>query len=95
MPYEIIFKPEAENDFEVLRKYDAAKIGDEIEAHLTYEPRKESKARIKKLRERGEDDYRLRVEEFRVFYTVDDSETIVWVLRILHKDDTDQFYGEA
>jgi len=44
--YEIHLKPAAIKDFDSLRKYDAAKILDAIEEHLTYEPDRESKSRI-------------------------------------------------
>jgi mRNA-degrading endonuclease RelE of RelBE toxin-antitoxin system len=94
MVYEVILKPSAERDLERLRKYDAVLVVDGIEKYLTRDARMESKTRIKKLRGMVEPDYRLRIQDFRIFYTVDDAGK-VWILRILHKDDTKQFYEEA
>ena len=56
-----------------------------IEAHLRFEPRKESKSRIKRLRDTAQPQYRLRVGEFRVFYDVTEGE--VQVLAALPKSE--------
>jgi mRNA interferase RelE/StbE len=68
--YEIIFSPEAEEDIAALRANDRAKVFDAIEIHLRYEPEKTSKSRIKRLREMQQPQYRLRVDDLRVFYDV-------------------------
>jgi addiction module RelE/StbE family toxin len=94
MPYEVILKPKAVKDLDGLRKYDVTSIADAIERHLSSEPRKTSRTRIKRLRGRQEADHRLRVGDFRVFYTIDEIELTVFVLRILHKDRTVEFYKE-
>ena len=54
-----------------------------IEGHLRYEPQRTSRSRIKKLRGMSRPQYRLRVEEFRVFYDV--TEDRVEVLAIVPK----------
>ena len=54
-----------------------------IETHLRHEPTKVSKSRIKRLRGLSRPQYRLRVEEVRVFYDVTDQE--VQVLAIVTK----------
>ena len=92
MKYEVILKPDAENDLDGVRKYEARWIADAIERHLTREPEKVSRSRIKRLRGRQPADYRLRVGDFRVFYMVDADESTVLVLRILHKERTAAFY---
>jgi len=50
---------------------------------LRFEPAKVSKSRIKRLRELGRPQYRLRVDDIRVFYDV--TETAVEVLAIVRK----------
>ncbi len=70
MKYEIIFSPEAQEDIETLRASDRAKVLDAIEIHLRYEPEKLSKSRIKRLKAIAQPQYRLRVDDLRVFYDV-------------------------
>lgn len=70
MRYEIVFAPEAVEDLAGFRAVDRAKILDAIEVHLRYDPEKVSKSRIKKLREMQQPQYRLRIDDFRVFYDV-------------------------
>jgi len=70
MAYEIIFSPNAEADLENLRKVDQTKVLEAIEQHLSHEPTKESKSRIKRLRSYDQPQYRLRVDDLRVFYDV-------------------------
>jgi addiction module RelE/StbE family toxin len=94
MPYEVILKPQAIRDLDGMRKYDVTSIADAIERPLSREPGKTSRSRIKRLRGKQEADYRLRVGDFRVFYTIDEIELTVFVLRILHKEGTVEFYKE-
>ena len=54
-----------------------------LEVHLTHEPTKASKSRIKRLRGLHQPQYRLRVGDIRVFYDV--TETQVQVLAIVTK----------
>jgi mRNA interferase RelE/StbE len=70
MAYDIIISPEAEADLDNLRKSDRKKALEAIELHLTHEPMKESKSRIKRLRNFDRPQYRLRIDELRVFYDV-------------------------
>ncbi len=70
MKYDIIFAPEAVEDIAGLRATERAKILDAIETHLRYEPEKISKSRIKRLRNIQQPQYRLRVDDLRVFYDV-------------------------
>jgi mRNA-degrading endonuclease RelE of RelBE toxin-antitoxin system len=86
--YEIIFSPEAEEDIACLKSSDRAKALDTIETFLRYEPEKISKSRIKHLREMQRPQYRLRIDDLRVFYDVsytDDGDGTVEVLRIREK----------
>jgi addiction module RelE/StbE family toxin len=93
-PYEVILKRGAIEDLDRLRKYDATQIADAMEKHLTHEPTKQSKSRIKRLRGRKDPDYRLRVADYRVFYSVQEQARRVDVLRIMHKDETQEYYEE-
>ncbi len=88
--YSIHLKPAAIDDLDSLRKYDATKILDGIEEHLKWEPLKESRSRIKKLKGKQQAEFRLRIDDWRIFYNVIANE--VWILRILHKEDTVSFY---
>ena len=60
-----------------------SQVRDAIERHLRHEPTKLSKSRIKRLRGLERPQYRLRVEETRVFYDVKAS--TVEVLAIVTK----------
>ena len=83
MVYEIIFASEAINDLQRLRAVDRSGIRNAIETHLRHQPRKQSKTRIKRLRGLRQPQYRLRVDDFRVFYDV--IETEVHILAIIAK----------
>jgi mRNA interferase RelE/StbE len=81
--YEIILAPAAIRELGALRADVRGRVRDAIELHLRHEPTKVSKSRIKRLRGLDRPQYRLRVDEVRVFYDV--SEGIVQVLAIVPK----------
>ena len=83
MRYEIIFAPEAVNDFKRLSARERSTVRDRIEKHLRYAPEKTSKSRIKHLRGISRPQYRLRIDEIRVFYDV--VEQTVEILAIIPK----------
>jgi mRNA interferase RelE/StbE len=83
MKYEIIFAPEAVQDFKRLSARDRSIVRDAIEQHLRYEPEKTSKSRIKRLRGISRPQYRLRIGDIRVFYDV--VEPDVEILAIIPK----------
>ncbi len=91
----IRLKPSAIKDMDRLRKYDAAAIADGMERFLGDHPTRESGSRIKRLRGMSNPDFRLRLDEYRVFYNVNAEEHRVDILRILHKDETADYYKEA
>lgn len=91
MPYEILYSDEAIEQLRKFRTFDRTTILDQIEQVLRVNPRVESKARVKRLREPAPTQYRLRVGEFRVFYDVED-ETVL-VVQILSKQDTHDYLG--
>jgi mRNA interferase RelE/StbE len=71
MKYEIILAPEAVQDLKLLDAYQRAKIKDLIEVHLRHKPAKTSKSRIKRLRGLRHPQYRLRIDDFRIFYDIE------------------------
>jgi len=70
MRYEIELFPEANDDLYSLKANPRAVIQDAIEEHLRHEPGKESKSRIKRLRGLSSPQYRLRVDEYRIYYDI-------------------------
>jgi mRNA-degrading endonuclease RelE of RelBE toxin-antitoxin system len=73
------------DDLRSLAAFDRAKVVDAIELLLLHEPTKVSKSRIKLMSQPFWSEYRLRVDDFRIYYDVEDAAKIVSVLRILHK----------
>ena len=93
MKYEIIFAPEAVQDFKRLSARDRSIVRDAIEQHLRYEPEKTSKSRIKRLRGISRPQYRLRIGEIRVFYDV--VEPDVEILAIIPKSKASAWLEEV
>lgn len=83
MKYEIILAPEAIQDLKLLSARDRSTIRDAIELHLRYGPKKLSKSRIKRLKGISKPQFRLRVDNFRIFYDV--REERVEILAIVNK----------
>jgi mRNA-degrading endonuclease RelE of RelBE toxin-antitoxin system len=93
MAFEIILAREVIADLRRLRAHDRAKVRDALEVHLRHEPNKVSKSRIKRLRGFSRPQYRLRVDDLRVFYDVAGEE--VQILAIVAKSDADAWLAEA
>jgi len=89
--YELHFSEESIEDLKGLRAADRATVLDQIEQVLTVNPKLESKARVKLLRQPAPTTYRLRVDEVRVFYNVGESH--VDIVRILSKDASLKYLG--
>jgi mRNA-degrading endonuclease RelE of RelBE toxin-antitoxin system len=90
--YEIIFAPEAIDDLKRLRKADTGAILDSIELHLRHAPEFASKSRIKRLRELNSPQYRLRIDEYRVFYDVEGNDVLV--RGIVRKSDAGEWLAQ-
>lgn len=84
-PYEIRYAEEAVADIRSLRTFDQRKVLDGIELHLSHQPRLVSKGRIKAMIQPFWSQFRLRIDDFRVYYDVDDALHAVQVLRVLLK----------
>jgi len=83
----------AVDDLHRLKASVSAAVCDAIERHLRHEPTKVSKSRIKRLRGLSHPQFRLRVDEVRVFYDV--IETTVEVLAIVPKSKADAWLAES
>jgi mRNA-degrading endonuclease RelE of RelBE toxin-antitoxin system len=90
--YDIELTRNAEQDYLSLDARWRANIKAALEVHLRHEPTKESKSRIKRLRELDHPQYRLRVHEHRVFYDV--TEDLVMVHAIVPKDKADVWLAQ-
>lgn len=74
---------EAIEDLRVLSASSRAKVRSALEIYLRHEPMKLSRSRIKRLRGVSRPQFRLRVDEIRVFYDIEGE--IVEVLAIVEK----------
>lgn len=83
MRYELILSLEAIEDLKQLGAHNKAKVKDLIEVHLRHEPAKTSRSRIKKLRGLRHPQYRLRIDDIRVFYDIEKNR--VEILAIIPK----------
>ena len=91
--YEILLAPEAGRDLKRLDAHVRSKVRDALEVHLRHEPAKTSRSRIKRLRGLSRPQYRLRIDEVRVFYDV--SESRVEILAIIMKSDAEAWLKKA
>ena len=85
MRFEIILAPGAVAQLRSLPAHVRSKVRDALDRHLRYEPTQLSKSRIKRLRGLARPQYRLRVDDTRVFYDV--TQGRVEVLAIVSKAD--------
>jgi len=95
MRHEIILAPEAIEDLYRLKANIRTAVRDGIEKHLRHQPLKTSKSRIKKLQGISRPQFRLRIDEVRVFFDV--NEGTVEILAIIPKSETQEWlkqYGE-
>ena len=92
MAFEIILAPTAATALKNLPATIRSGLRKALEVHLTHEPTKVSKSRIKRLRGLSQPQYRLRVGDIRVFYDV--TETQVQVLAIVTKAEAQSWLDE-
>lgn len=86
MPYEIELNEDSKRDIQTLRSFERRKVLDAIERHLRHEPARESQSRIKRLRELARPQYRLRVDDIRIFYDITDE--VVEIIAVIAKPQT-------
>jgi mRNA interferase RelE/StbE len=92
MRFEILLAPEAVEDLRRLKASERTAVKEALEIHLRHEPAKTSRSRIKRLRGIARPQYRLRVEEVRVFYDV--SGSTVEVLAIVPKPEAESWLAQ-
>lgn len=92
MRYEIILAPEAVEDLKKLDAYERSMIRGTLETHLRFEPAKQSKSRIKRLKGLNRPQFRLRVDDIRVFYDLLGNR--VEVLAIVTKDQAQRWLDQ-
>jgi mRNA interferase RelE/StbE len=92
MRFEIFLAPEAFEDLRRLKAKERSAVKEALETHLRHEPTKTSRSRIKRLRGIARPQYRLRVEEVRVFYDV--SGSVVEVLAIVPKPESESWLAQ-
>jgi mRNA-degrading endonuclease RelE of RelBE toxin-antitoxin system len=90
--FEIILAPAAVTALKNLSVPIRTGVREALELHLTHEPTKTSKSRIKRLRGLSQPQYRLRVGDIRVFYDV--TEAQVQVLAIVTKAEAQAWLDE-
>jgi mRNA-degrading endonuclease RelE of RelBE toxin-antitoxin system len=92
MRFEIILAPEAVEDLRKLKANERTAVKEALETHLRHEPTKTSRSRIKRLRGIARPQYRLRVQDVRVFYDV--SGSTVEVLAIVPKPEAESWLAQ-
>ena len=92
MPFAVILAPEAVEDLRRLTANVRTTVRTALETHVRHEPEKVSRSRIKRLRGLRRPQYRLRVDEVRVFYDV--SGTTVEVLAIVAKSEAESWLAQ-
>ncbi|VAW31847.1 hypothetical protein MNBD_CHLOROFLEXI01-4209 [hydrothermal vent metagenome] len=93
MKYEIVFAQEALTDLKRLSARNRSAIRDAIKTHLRFEPAKISKSRIKRLRNLKHPQYRLRINDFRLFYDI--VEDRVEILAVVSKSEATTWLDEV
>ena len=89
MPFAIILAPQAVSDLKRLKPNVRAAVRVALKTHLRHEPEKTSGSRIKRLRGLSRPQYRLRMDEIRVFYDVDGD--TVEILAVVPKSETESW----
>jgi mRNA interferase RelE/StbE len=92
MTFTVILAPEAVEDLKRLPANVRSTVRSALNQHLRTEPEKISRSRIKRLRGLRQPQYRLRVDDVRVFYDV--SGTFVEVLAIVTKSEAEAWLGQ-
>ena len=92
MAFAVILAPEAVEDLNRLSANVRATVRNALLTHLGNEPKKVSRSRIKRLRGLRRPEYRLRVDEIRIFYDV--TGTTVEVLAIVAKSEAQSWLAQ-
>lgn len=91
MPYSVQFTPEAARQLRALRASERVKIADHCLRVLSVNPTLTSKARVKRLRDDVFPPFRLRVDDYRVFYDVEEEKRTVMIYAVVSKDEANEW----
>ncbi|MBM4144329.1 MAG: type II toxin-antitoxin system RelE/ParE family toxin [Lentisphaerae bacterium] len=91
MKYEVVVAKDAQDQFGRLDGRWRSRLKQEMREHLEQQPKRESRSRIKRLLGLRQPQYRLRVDDLRVFYDVNDQMNRVEVLGFVNKADTPEW----
>lgn len=91
MKYVVVVARDAQDQFAELDGRWRSRLKQEMRERLEHHPRRESKSRIKRLRGLRQPQYRMRVDDMRVFYDVNDEMSRVEVLGFVNKADTPEW----
>jgi len=75
--YRIVLTQVAAEHLKSLDARRRSKVQKALVTHLTHEPTKQSKGRIKKLRDLRHPQFRLRVDDIRVFYDIEGDDVVI------------------
>lgn len=96
MPHRIEYTALAIDQMRDLARHERRTVLDAVDEHLTHEPEKTSKSRIKRLRGFNVPAYRLRVGDWRIYYTVERrTVTVHGVAPKDHQDEWLSIYGKT
>jgi len=91
MKYAVIVARDAQEQFAKLDGRWRSRLKKEMRRHLEHQPKRESKSRIKRLRGLRRPEYRMRVDDMRVFYDVNDDMQRVEVLGFVDRSDAPEW----
>ncbi len=79
--YKIFFKASVEKDFRGIPRKDIKNILQRIESLIT-NPRPPGSEKLT-----GQERYRIRQGRYRIFYSIQDNELLIWIVKISHRKD--------
>jgi mRNA interferase RelE/StbE len=91
MKYEVVVAKDAQDQFGKLDGGWRSRLKKVMREQLEHQPKRESRSRIKRLRGLRQPQYRMRVDDMRVFYDVNDEMNRVEALGFVNKSDTPEW----
>lgn len=85
MAFQVLYSNAARAEIKALRAYDRQRVVTTIESELRHQPTRISRSRIKQMTQPFWSQYRLRVDEFRVYFDVDELNQTVHILHVRPK----------
>ena len=82
MAFQLIYSNTARAEIKALRAYDRQRVMTMVDSLLRHQPTNTSRSRIKEMTQPFWSQYRLRVDEFRVYFDVDEVHQTVHILHV-------------